>query len=31
MVENGVLRVTCEFCKTDYLFDEPALSALCAC
>jgi molecular chaperone Hsp33 len=28
MVENGVLRVTCEFCKTDYLFDEPALSAL---
>jgi molecular chaperone Hsp33 len=28
MVEKGVLRVTCEFCKTDYLFDEPALNAL---
>ena len=28
MVENGVLRVTCEFCKTDYVFDEPALNAL---
>jgi molecular chaperone Hsp33 len=31
MVEKGVLRVTCEFCKTDYLFDEPALNALRAC
>ena len=28
MVENGVVRVTCEFCKTDYVFDEPALNAL---
>jgi molecular chaperone Hsp33 len=28
MIENGVLRVTCEFCKTDYLFDEQALNAL---
>jgi molecular chaperone Hsp33 len=28
MIENGVIRVTCEFCKTDYLFDGPALNAL---
>ena len=28
MVENGVVRVTCEFCKTDYVFDQPALNAL---
>ena len=28
MVENGVVRVTCEFCKTDYIFDQPALQAL---
>jgi molecular chaperone Hsp33 len=31
MIENGVLRVTCEFCKTDYLFDEQALNTLGAC
>jgi molecular chaperone Hsp33 len=28
MVENGELRVTCEFCKSDYVFDEVALHAL---
>jgi molecular chaperone Hsp33 len=31
MIENGVLRVTCEFCKTDYLFDEQALNTLGSC
>jgi molecular chaperone Hsp33 len=29
LADNGVLRVTCEFCKTDYLMDEAALTALC--
>jgi molecular chaperone Hsp33 len=28
MIENGVLRVTCEFCKADYLFDEAAVNTL---
>ena len=28
MVENGRLTVTCEFCKTDYHFDEAELAAL---
>ena len=28
MREEGVLRVTCEFCKTEYLFDEAALADL---
>jgi molecular chaperone Hsp33 len=28
MTENGVLRVTCEFCKTEYVLDEPAIDAL---
>jgi len=28
MVENGCLTVTCEFCKTDYQFDEAELAAL---
>ena len=28
MREDGVLRVTCEFCKAEYVFDEAALAAL---
>jgi molecular chaperone Hsp33 len=28
MREDGVLRVTCEFCKAEYEFDEPALARL---
>ena len=28
MIENGVMRVTCEFCKTDYIFDQPPYEAL---
>ena len=28
MFEDGVVRVTCEFCKTDYVLDEPAINAL---
>ena len=28
MVENGRLTITCEFCKTDYHFDEAELAAL---
>lgn len=30
MREEGVLRVTCEFCKAEYIFDEAALAALAA-
>lgn len=30
MREEGVLRVTCEFCKAEYMFDEAALAALAA-
>ncbi len=26
--ENGVVTVSCEFCKTDYVFDEAALDSL---
>lgn len=28
MREDGLLRVTCEFCKAEYAFDEPALARL---
>lgn len=28
MREDDLLRVTCEFCKTEYVFDETALAAL---
>lgn len=27
MREDGVLRVTCEFCKAEYIFDDAALAA----
>lgn len=30
LADDGVVSVTCEFCKTDYLFDEAALEALFA-
>jgi len=30
MREEDVVRVTCEFCKTDYIFDDSALDALYA-
>jgi molecular chaperone Hsp33 len=28
MVENGVISVTCEFCKTTYRFDDQDLESL---
>lgn len=28
LMDDGVLRVTCEFCKSEYAFDEAALRAL---
>jgi redox-regulated HSP33 family molecular chaperone len=28
MAEEGRLTVTCEFCKTDYVFDEGNLDSL---
>ncbi|MEQ8666856.1 MAG: Hsp33 family molecular chaperone HslO [Rhodospirillales bacterium] len=28
MADDGVITVTCEFCKTDYVYDEDALDAL---
>jgi molecular chaperone Hsp33 len=30
LLEEGVLRVTCEFCRAEYTFDEPALQSLMA-
>lgn len=30
MKEDGVVRVTCEFCKTDYTYDDAALDVLYA-
>ena len=28
MMEDGTLRVTCEFCKSEYVYDAAALDAL---
>jgi len=30
LLEEGVLRVTCEFCRAEYIIDEPALRTLAA-